>query len=79
MTNGFKTIFAQDLVALITEWFRKKFMIIYHSDAVEVMRKFTNPKENTIYVETTLTEAAKEFGITSNALGYKAKGEGGRC
>ena len=76
LTNGFKTIFAQELVALITNWFSNKFMVIFRSDAVKVMHKFAEPKENTIYVEKTLTEAAKEFGINSNALGYRTTGEG---
>ncbi len=76
LTNGFKNIFAQDLVSLITDWFQNKFIVIYRSDEVKIMRKFADPKENTIYVEATLTEAAKEFGINSNALGYKANSEG---
>lgn len=76
LTNGFKNIFAQELVSIITKWFSDKFMVIYRSDEVKVMRKFADPKENTIYVETTLTEAAREFGINSNALGYRASGEG---
>ena len=76
LTNGFKTIFAQDLVSLITNWFQNKFMVIYRSDEIKVMRKFVDPKENTIYVEATLTDVAKEFGITSNALGYKSSGKG---
>lgn len=76
LTNGFKNIFAQELVSIITKWFSEKFMVIYHSDEVKVMRKFADPKENTIYIETTLTEAAREFGINSNALGYRASGEG---
>lgn len=76
LTNGFKTIFAKDFVSLIIEWFKNKFMVIYRSDEIKVMRKFADPQENTIYVETTLTEAAKEFGINSNALGYRANGEG---
>ena len=76
LTNGFKNIFAQDLVSLITDWFQNKFIVIYRSDEIKVMRKFADPKENTIYVEATLTEAAKEFGINSNALGYKASSDG---
>ncbi len=76
LTNGFKTIFAQDLVSLITGWFQNRFMVIYRSDEIQVMHKFANPKENTVYVETTLTKAAKEFGINSNALGYRANSDG---
>lgn len=76
LTNGFKTIFAPELVALIMNWIQDKFMVIYRSDALKVMHKFADPKKNTIYIEKTLTEAAKEFGIRSNALGYKASGDG---
>lgn len=76
LTNGFKSIFAQDLVSLITNWFQNKFIVIYRSDEVRIMRKFADPKENTIYIEATLTEAAKEFGINSNALGYKSNSKG---
>lgn len=49
---------------------------IYRSDALKVMHKFADPKENTVYIEKTLTEAAKEFGINSYALGYKAINDG---
>ena len=76
LTNGFKTIFSQGLVSFIINWFTNKFIVIYRSDALKVMRKFAEPKENTVYVSTTLTEAAKEFGINSNALGYKTNNEG---
>ena len=76
LTNGFKTIFAQDLVSLITGWFQNRFMVIYRSDEIQVMHKFANPKENTVYVEATLTKAAKEFGINSNALGYRTNSDG---
>lgn len=71
LNNGFKTIFAKDLVALILKWFDEKFMVIYRADAIKVMRKFVNPKENTVYIERTLTDAAKAFGVRSNALGYR--------
>ncbi len=76
LTNGFKNIFAPELVAVITNWFAEKFIVIYRSDAVKVMRKYAEPKDDTIYVETTLNEAAKEFGINPNALGYRTNGEG---
>lgn len=51
-------------------------MVIYRADEIKIMRKFTAPKDNTVYIETTLTEATKEFGINSNALGYKASSDG---
>lgn len=76
LTNGFKSIFAQELVSLITEWFREKFMVVYRSDRTKVMYRVSDSKENTIYVGTTLTKAAKEFGINSNALGYRTGNDG---
>ena len=75
LSNGFKTIFSKKLVSVIQEWFDRKFIVIYRSDAVKTMRKFADPKENTIYVEKTLTDAAQAFGISSNALGYKPNSE----
>lgn len=75
LNNGFKTVYAQKLVSMILNWIDNKFMVVYRSDAVQVMRKFANPKADTVYVEKTLTEAAKVFGVDSNALGYKAAAE----
>lgn len=71
LTNGFKSIYAQKLVTAILNWFHYKFIVICHAEDLRVVRKFADPKANTIYVEKTLTDAAKAFGITANALGYK--------
>ena len=75
LNNGFKSIFAQALVTKILSWFSNKFIVVYRSDDMRLVRKFADPKANTVYVETTLTEAANEFGITGNALGYKSIGK----
>ena len=75
LTNGFKSIYAQELVKKVTSWFNNKFIVVYRSDDMRLVRKFADPKANTVYVETTLTEAAREFGITGNALGYKSAGK----
>ena len=75
LNNGFKSIYAQELVKRILSWFSNKFIVVYRSDDMRLVRKFADPKANTVYVETTLTEAAKEFGITGNALGYKSSGK----
>ena len=75
LTNGFKSIYAQELVKRILSWLNNKFIVVYRSDDMRLVRKLTDPKSNSIYVETTLTEAAKEFGITGNALGYKSTGK----
>ena len=75
LNNGFKSIYAQEMVNRIISWFNKKFIVVYRSDDLRLVRKFADPKSNTVYIETTLTEAAKEFGITGNALGYKMIGK----
>lgn len=75
LCNGFKSIFSKELTSIILNWFENKFIVIYRADAIRSTRKFADPAEHTIYVEKTLTEAAKEFGITANALGYRADGE----
>ena len=50
LCNGFKSIFSKELASIILNWFDEKFIVIYRSDAVKVMRKFADPKENAIYV-----------------------------
>lgn len=75
LMNGFKTMFSAKLVSLISEWLNQQFMVIYRSDAMQLIRRFIDPKKKSIYVEKTLTEAAKTFGINSNALGYVVEGD----
>ncbi|MBP5231591.1 MAG: ATP-binding protein [Clostridia bacterium] len=75
LCNGFKTIFSKEIVSDILDWFENRFMVIYRSDAMKVIRKFADPKEDTIYISKTVNEAARSFGITSNALGYKQEGD----
>ena len=75
LNNGFKTIYAQDLVKKILDWLTNRFIVIYRSDDIRLVRRFSDPKKNSIYVEETLTKAARAFGITSNALGYRVNKE----
>ena len=72
LNNGFKSIFAQKLVTTIMNWFSFKFIVIYHANDMRVIRRFADPKANTVYIEKTLTDAARTFGVTANALGYKS-------
>lgn len=75
LLNGFKTIFSSKLVSLITDWLSDKFMVVYRADSMQLMRKFSDPKKKSVYVEKTLNEAADIFGINSNALGYIVDGD----
>ena len=70
LMNGFKNMFSAKLVALISEWLDHKFMVIYRADTMQLIRKFSDPKKKSVYIEKTLNEAATYFGINSNALGY---------
>ena len=63
LTNGFKNIFAKELVSLVLNWFENKFIVIYRSDSLRVLREFNESESKKFYVERTLTEAAQEFGI----------------
>lgn len=75
LNNGFKTVFAQKLSATVTDWFSRRFIVVYQAEAMRVVRRFADPKSDTVYIEKTLNDAAKAFGITANALGYRAGSE----
>ena len=75
LTNGFKTIFAKELVSLIVNWFQTKLIVIYRSDSIRMLREYSDLESKKFYVERTLTDVAREFGIHSNALGYVASQE----
>lgn len=70
LTNGFRLIVAPKLVKFIVDWFASKFMVICRADSFHIIRKFSEPQKKTIYIDRTVNEAAKVFGINSNALGY---------
>ncbi|HCM14184.1 MAG TPA: ATP-binding protein, partial [Lachnospiraceae bacterium] len=53
LMNGFKTMFSSKLVALISSWLDNKFMVIYRADSMHLIRKFSDPKKKSIYVEKT--------------------------
>lgn len=76
LMNGFKTMFSSKLVSIISEWLENKFMVVYRSDAMSIIRKFTDPQKHSIYIEKTLNEAAEQFGINSNAIGYVVDNDG---
>jgi len=75
LMNGFKTMFSAKLVSLISDWLDNKFVVIYRADAMHLIRKFSDPKKKSVYVEKTLNGAATYFGISSNALGYVVEGD----
>ena len=70
LMNGFKLILSRKIVDLIQQWFKNKFMVIYKANAIEVIRRFEDTNSPGFYVEKTTNEAAKIFGLSSNAIGY---------
>jgi hypothetical protein len=75
LANGFKTMFSAKLPSAITQWLDKSFVVIYRSDSMQLVRKFSEPKKRSVFIEKTLNEAAALFGVNSNALGYVLGGE----
>ena len=75
LMNGFKTMFSFKLVTLISNWLENKFIVIYNANSMRLVQKFNNPNKKSAYVEKTLNEVARYFGINSNALGYIIDGE----
>ena len=73
LTNGFKLIYAPRFTKLVVDWFSNKFMVIYRADSMQLIKRFSDTQKKTVYVERTTDQAAKLFGINSNAVGYVVK------
>ncbi|OXM13324.1 AAA family ATPase [Paenibacillus herberti] len=71
LMNGFKNIFSPKLVDKINTWLEDKFMVYYRADSLKL--KPSKPKKDTIFIDATVNEAAKIFGVNSNSLGYASK------
>lgn len=76
LTNGFKMMFSSKIVSFILEWFEEKFIAIYRADAAEIKSKLDNTEGGKIFINRTTNDAAKLFGINSNALGYVVPEDG---
>lgn len=70
LMNGFKLLYSQNLVRMISEWFTNKFMVICRADSLQLIKRFADPQKSTVYIEKTTNQAAELFGINSNAVGY---------
>lgn len=78
LTNGFKYIFSPHIAKIVMEWFMNKFMVVYRADSMQYIKRYSDPQKQTIYVEKTTNEAAKIFGINSNAIGYAISEDDGK-
>ena len=79
LSNGFKLLVSPNLSKTINDWFAEKFMVIYRADAIQLIRRFSEPQKKTVFVEKTICEAAKIFGINSNSVAYVTKGDDGEA
>ncbi len=70
LTNGFKLVFSQSLVRMITDWFAKKFMVIYRSDSMQYIKRYDQNFREDVYIEKVTNQAAMELGACSNELKY---------
>ena len=70
LVNGFRIIYSGSFAKLIIDWFSNKFMIICRADSMQLIKRFSDPQKATVYIEKTANDAAKIFGINSNAVGY---------
>ena len=70
LTNGFKLIISRKIAEMIIGWFEKKFMVIYRANSLELKRNFEEDDKSGFYIEKTTNDAAKLFGLNSNAIGY---------
>ncbi len=78
LSNGFKLI-SPNILKTINGWFLKKFMVIYRADAVQLIRRFSDPQKKTAFIEKTTNEAARIFGINSNSVAYVAEEDNGEA
>ncbi len=76
LNNGFKMLFSSKFVNFILGWLEDKFLVYYRADTMEMNRKVVDAKQGTVYIEKTINDAAKRFGINSNALGYVVPKDG---
>lgn len=72
LTNGFKVIYSSELSDIITDWINNHFYVYYRADLLKLTPNLMNKSSNShsLFVEKSLNDAAKCFGINSNAIGY---------
>jgi hypothetical protein len=69
LMHGFKEIFCNGLVSIISNWLTNKFIIVYRSDEMRMV-PVIEKHDNKLQIISTLEEASRAIGVSSNALGY---------
>lgn len=78
LTNGFKQLVSPSISMRVSRWFEREFTVVYRADALDIVQRLGIPgSERTVYIDRTIDAAAKEFGVSSNALGFTVPEGGG--
>ncbi len=70
LTGVFKTFVSPPVAGEVLAWFDRKLLTVYHADKVRVLYRPAKMATSTPYIESAVNEAARAFGISSNAVGY---------
>ena len=69
LTNGFKLIINKELATQVVRWFDEKFKIMYHSNLAYYKRNTNGLEKETVYIDSVLNKAVKDFGLSSTKIG----------
>lgn len=75
LVNGFKNMFSSKLSQIFIHWLDEKFVVVYQSNLMQLVRKFSDSEKRLVYPEKTLNESAALFGVSSNLLAYVLDGK----
>ena len=70
LTGVFKTFMSPAVAQAVLGWFSQKLITVYRADRVRVLYRPAKMVTSVPYIEQAVNEAARTFGISSNALGY---------
>ena len=64
LKNGFKTMFSPKITSLLSEWFERKFIVIYHADSIQ---------RTSAADEKILNEIVHQLGLHSTIIKYRTE------
>ena len=70
LTGVFKTFVSPAVSREVLGWFGDKLVTVYRADRVRALYRPAKMATSTPYIEKAVNEAARTFGISSNAVGY---------
>lgn len=76
LTNGFRLIYASQLVGIITNWFADRLKVFCHGDLIRTSKRLKDRSTSTVHIDQTINRAARLFGGDANDIGYVANEDG---